>query len=260
MWTAWDYLGEAGLGAWSYTPDGKGFNKPYPWLLADCGAFDILGDPSAPVALARAAWGLDKQPWIGVQPPNHPGVKPAKAVWRGTNAVASWSWMGCDGNKAVVEVYSSAAMTEVFLNGRSLGKKKPKLCKAVFKTKYAPGKLEAVAYDGSGREIGGNTLVSGSGERKLTATAKKYGELTYVEIAITDQNGIVERNADEKLCLSVSGGELLGFGSATPRTEESFLSGEYTTYYGRALAIVRGENAVLTVRGEKLPETSIPLN
>ena len=44
MWTAWDYLGEVGLGAWAYTADGKGFNKPYPWLLADAGAMDILGN------------------------------------------------------------------------------------------------------------------------------------------------------------------------------------------------------------------------
>lgn len=52
MWTAWDYLGEAGLGAWAYTPDGKGFNKPYPWLLADCGALDILGNPNGELYLA----------------------------------------------------------------------------------------------------------------------------------------------------------------------------------------------------------------
>ncbi len=41
MWTAWDYLGEAGLGAWTYHKDGCTFDKPYPWLLADAGAVDI---------------------------------------------------------------------------------------------------------------------------------------------------------------------------------------------------------------------------
>ena len=46
MWTAWDYLGEAGLGVWSYEMDAKGFSKPYPWLLADTGVFDILGNPT----------------------------------------------------------------------------------------------------------------------------------------------------------------------------------------------------------------------
>src|SRR5699024_682970 len=55
MWTAWDYLGEAGLGAWAYTKDGAGFNKPYPWLLADVGVFDILGNENAELYWAQAA-------------------------------------------------------------------------------------------------------------------------------------------------------------------------------------------------------------
>ena len=46
MWTAWDYIGEAGVGTWSYEADAKGFDKPYPWLLADTGAFDLLGNPT----------------------------------------------------------------------------------------------------------------------------------------------------------------------------------------------------------------------
>ena len=54
MWTAWDYLGEAGIGAWAYTPDGKSFDKPYPWLLADVGALDLLGDPNGELFLAQA--------------------------------------------------------------------------------------------------------------------------------------------------------------------------------------------------------------
>ncbi len=31
MWNSFDYLGEAGLGAWSY--NGGGAFKDYPWLL-----------------------------------------------------------------------------------------------------------------------------------------------------------------------------------------------------------------------------------
>lgn len=58
MWAAWDYLGETGIGAWAYTPDGKGFEKPYPWLLADVGAIDILGNPNGELYLAQAAWGF----------------------------------------------------------------------------------------------------------------------------------------------------------------------------------------------------------
>ena len=49
----------------------------------------------------------------------------------------------------------------------------------------------------------------------------------------------MESNADRTLSVSVEGGELLGFGSANPRTEERFDRGKYTTYYGKALAVVR---------------------
>ena len=262
MWTAWDYLGEAGLGAWAYTDDGKGFNKPYPWLLADCGAFDIIGTPGAPVAHAQAAWEVDKKPWIGVQPVNHDNKQPAKGTWRGTNAIASWSWKNCDGAKAILEVYSSAAKVEVFVNGKSLGRKIPKLQKAIYKTKYVPGKLEVAAYDVSGNEIGRNKLISGEGALQIMTNVQRFGDLSFVEILITDKNGVVESNKDEMLTVSVEGGELLGFGSANPRTEESYLTGSYTTYYGRALAVVRCSNTEkvkLQVKGETLSLVSAEL-
>ena len=53
----------------------------------------------------------------------------------------------------------------------------------------------------------------------------------------------------------------MGFGSANPRTEERFDTGEYTTYYGRALAVVRaGETGKVTVSvtdGEKNAKAEI---
>jgi len=256
MWTAWDYIGEAGLGAWAYTDDGAGFNKPYPWLLADTGAFDIIGTPTGETFLAQAVWGLLKRPVIAVQPVNHPGKAPAKMIWRGTNALESWSWKDCDGNKAVVEVYSDAAAVELRINGKSVGKKKVKGCKAVFKTKYAAGKIEAVAFDASGTELSRSELNSAAGDIKISVTpetaAVKPGNVVYLQIALTDDKGIVEMNADEKLTVTVENGELLGFGSANPRTEERFDAGEYTTYYGRALAAVRvNGNTTVTVCGEK---------
>ena len=72
MWTAWDYIGEAGLGAWAYTPDGKVFDKPYPWLLADSGAMDILGDPTGELFLASAVWEKLERPAICVRPLGRP--------------------------------------------------------------------------------------------------------------------------------------------------------------------------------------------
>lgn len=263
MWTAWDYLGEAGIGAWSYTPDGKAFDKPYPWLLADVGALDLLGNPNGELFLAQAAWGLLKKPAIAVQPVNHPGIKPAKSVWRGTNALPSWSWQGCEGKKAIIEVYADAATVELLLNGKSLGKKKIKDCKAIFKTKYAPGTLTAVAYDAGGQELSRNELKSASGPLRLLAepeeTAVKAGDIVYIPVSLVGENGVLERNADCKLTAAVENGELLAFGSANPRTEERYDSGNFTTYYGCAMAIVRAGQAgtvTLSVKNENQTATA----
>jgi len=252
MWTAWDYIGEVGIGAWAYTKDATGFNKPYPWLLADTGAIDIIGTPNGETHLAQAAWNITDKPFIGVQPVNHPGERPAKMVWRGTNAISSWAWQGCEGSKAVVEVCSNACAVELLLNGKSLGKKKLKGKKAAFKVKYAAGKLEAVAYDARGTEISRSYLESAAGKTQIAIVPEKKsvpaGSVVFAGVNITGANGVVESNADRKLTVKVEGGTLLGFGSANPRTEERFDSGEYTTYYGRALAAVLVENdTVITV-------------
>ena len=242
MWTAWDYLGEAGLGAWSYT-GGMPFNRPYPWLLAGAGVIDILGNPDGSCKYASTVWGLEQNPVIAVRPVNHPGIRPSKSVWRGTNAILSWSWNGCEGNKAIVEVYSNQAFVELLLNGKSLGRKKVKECKAIFKTKYAPGTLTAIAYDSGGRETGKSTLKSATGKARLALQPEqneaKPGEIVYIPVNLIGDNGVVESNADRRVTVTVEGGELLAFGSANPCTEEQYHSGTFTTYYGRALAIVR---------------------
>ncbi|HIT90661.1 MAG TPA: DUF4982 domain-containing protein, partial [Candidatus Merdenecus merdavium] len=247
MWTAWDYLGENGLGAWSYTSDGKGFEKPYPWLLADVGVMDILGNPNGELFLAQAAWGILDKPAIAVRPVNHPGVKPAKMVWRGTNGIPSWSWQGCEGNQAVVEVYTTAYKIELLLNGKSIGKKRVKNCMAKFKVRYQPGELEAIEYDALGKEQGRNILCSASGTPSIRITQEdeiiRGGDIVYINIEIVGENEVIESNYDVKLKVDIEGGELLAFGSANPRTEEEYTSGIFTTYYGRALAVAKAKKS-----------------
>ncbi|MBQ6035888.1 MAG: DUF4982 domain-containing protein [Lachnospiraceae bacterium] len=260
MWTGWDYLGEAGIGAWSYT-GGMPFNRPYPWVLAGSGVIDILGDPDGSCKYASVVWGQEKNPVIAVKPVNHPGVRPSKSVWRGTNAMLSWSYQGCDGNKAEVEVYSDQPEVELIINGKSAGRKKTKECKAIFKVKYASGTVAAAAYDAGGRETGRSELSSADGVRKITVSPEKKeagpGEILYVPVCITGENGIIESNDDRKLSVTVEGGELLAFGSANPCTEEQYHIGTFTTYYGRALAIVRaGKSGQVTVKATDGKETA----
>lgn len=265
MWTAWDYLGETGIGAWAYGENGKGFSKPYPWILADTGAIDILGNPGAEAFWAAAVWHRLSRPAITVRPLNHPGEKPHKAIWRGTNGIPSWSWKGCEGNTAVVEVFYDADTVELELNGRKAGSARVKDCRAVLRIPYQPGTLCAVAYDKDKKEIGRNTLTS-AGKADLVLWPEQQevhpGELVYIKVCLADRQGIVESNEDRKICLSVSGASLMGFGSAAPCTRERYDSGTFTTYYGRALcAVLAGEEGTITLKAwrEDLPEKVVSL-
>ena len=253
MWTSWDYLGEAGIGAWSYT-GGMPFNRPYPWLLAGAGVIDITGRPDASCRYAETVWDLLEKPVIAVRPLNHPGVRPAKSVWRGTNAVESWAWENCDGNEAFIEVYSKYPVVELVLNNRIIGRKKTKECRAFFKTKYEPGKLEAYAVSEKGGIVSDACLISAEGKKTVCLTAEKPfcsdSEIIYVDVEIRGENGVLESACDRTLKAETENCELLGFGSANPCTEESYTSGTFTTYMGRALAVIRRtsqEPAVLRI-------------
>ena len=261
MWTGWDYLGEAGIGAWSYT-GGMPFNRPYPWVLAGAGVIDICGTPDGSCRYASTVWGLEKAPRIAVKPVNHPGVRVSKSVWRGTNAIESWAWAGCAGNKAEIEVYSDAHSVELLLGSKRLGKKKLKECKAIFKTKYTPETLTAVAYAADGSETGRSSLLPATGKLSLKVRPEESrGDIVYIPVEIVGENGIVESGADRKLTVAVDGGELLGFGSANPCHTEQYHTGCFTSYHGRALAVVRKTSgqASITVTAEGLSPVTVQI-
>ena len=265
MWAGWDYLGEAGAGAWAYTPEEAGFSKPWPWLIAGSGALDILGNPGAPAALAAAVWKTSESPSIQVRPVNIMDVRTYKATWRGSDAIPSWSWRGCEGMPARVEVYDGRAFAiRLELNGQVIGAKRVRQCVATFSVTYQPGTLEAIAFDGTGRELGRDLLRSAAGELQLRIDIEPMslapdaqsrstgGQIVYAQITIVGENGAVESNADALLHAVVTGGDLLAFGSACPATEERFTAGTYTTYRGRAQAVVRctdPSEAILAVEG-----------
>lgn len=258
MWTAWDYLGEVGIAAWYYGEDERGFCKPCPWLLAGAGAFDILGDDNAEAGLASVVWGKRKVPYIGVRPVNHDEAELYKAIWRGTNALPSWAWRGCEGRPANIEVYSDAAEIELFLNGVSQGREKVnEQFRADFTVPYAPGTLTAVAYNAAGEKVSQSSLESASGAVSIRAKQENeamIGQPVYVNIDMAGENGVVERNFDRTLTVQVEGAELLGFGSANPKTAERFETGVYTTYYGRSQAVLlpRSETIRLTVTAQDM--------
>ena len=253
-WSAWDYLGEAGCGAWSYGDSDTAFQKSYPWLLANQGAIDICGQPNAELFLAQAAWGrTTSSPLIAVQPLGQ-GAKASKAIWRFSNGIPSWSWSECEGERATVEVFCDAPVVELRLNGRSISRKRPHDCVCSWSVRYEPGELTATALTARGEVLGSTTLRS-AGPAHVQLRPEPHeaapGAVAFVDVVVADDAGTVESLDDRPLAAKVTGGELLAFGSARPRTEERYDAGATTTYQGHAQAIVRlsgAEPATLTVR------------
>lgn len=261
VWAGWEYLGEAGVAVW-VTGKRAGLAKPYPYLIAGPGMFDLTGRPDISLRLAQAAWGRLPAPAIGVRPVNLSGMPMVRSAWRNSDAVESWSWRGCEGRKAEIEVYSTDDHVELFLNGRRIGRRRAGQVAgfvARFTVPYQPGTLTAVAYR-HGVETSRTSLISATGPLHLaiageTRIVANGADLVFAEIALVDDSGVVDMLADQTVDISVSGpGELIGFGSAAPASTESFLSTSRTTFRGRALAIVRstGEPGTITVTASAL--------
>ena len=73
-------------------------------------------------------------------------------------------------------------------------------------------------------------------------------DICYVEISLTDQEGVLNPEADCAVSISVEGpGEIIGFGSADPDSPENYFDRTAKPFEGRLLAAVRGTKEPGTV-------------
>lgn len=267
VWAGMDYLGEVMVGSWEYADYAETFDGGPGWVSAGSGRIDLTGKPLGEALYTRVALEADNGPYIAVCPVNHTGDRHSPSAWKMTNAMPSWSWTGCEGCKANVEVYARAARVELVLNGHTVGSKTLKNdCLARFSIPYESGTLEAVSYDAADHEIGRCKLQSAGGTTRLTLDAEeptvKPGHLCYIRLRYTDENGITKPLVRGNIQVQVRGGTLVGLGSACPFNKHSYLDSETDTYYGEALAIVRmGDGDAMTIAasdGEYSAELTVP--
>ena len=250
-WTAWDYLGECGIGKVDYTKNATWKYGDYPWFAAYCGDFDLIGTRRAQSYYRETVFGQADQPYIVSQNPSHYGKKPVFTPWSFYDYVPTWNWKGQEGKAIVLQVYADADQVEVLINDRSLGVKQAgRECGFIteYETVYEPGTVTVRAYK-DGQKTGTNRLSSG-GEGSLLLHADRkvlradHRDLAFVSILHSDQNGVIIPNDDIEVSVTVEGaGVLQGLGSARPWGEENFYEGKCTTFCGKAMAVVRPECA-----------------
>ncbi len=280
-WTAWDYLGEAGIGKAAYVneddpliqrgswslmpPDGS----PYPWRTANDADFDITGHMLPQGAYRSVVWG-SKNTYLFSMHPDTFGKVEMMTMWGFPAVLSNWNYAGYEGKPVELVVYSNAEEVEVLVNGNSLGRKsvcmeRPMPNSVHFETVYAPGKVEAVSYLG-GKEVSRDVLFTTGEPAELVVTPEKTEmkadghDLIYVNIELRDREGRLVPDALVPLNVKVEGCAVLaGFGSANPVTEEDYTNACTVSYRGRAQAIVRSGYESGSVKVEVTAEGMAPV-
>jgi len=283
-WTAWDYIGEAGIGKavyadaddpvvedpWSLMP---ATGSPYPWRTANDADFDITGHMLPQGAYRSVVWGSDRTFLFSMHPGTF-GKTEVMTLWGFPDVRPTWNYKGWEGKPVKLAVYSNADEAEVLVNGVSLGRKKisrerPMPDSACFETVYMPGKVEAISYT-DGKEVSRDVLYTTGEAEQIRLVPEKTEmkadghDLICVGIELTDREGRVVPDAAIKLRAEIAGcGKLAGFGSANPVTEDNYTDGDTESFRGRAMAIIRSGYAqgeiTLKIRTEGLGEAAVKL-
>lgn len=251
VWTGFDYIGEPT--PWNGTFPGEQSTANFETNPKNSyfGIVDTAGFPKDSYYFYQSQWN-DKVHTLHVLP-----------TWNEDS-------LKLENGKAEVVVYSDAAAVELKLNGQSLGKKEFKKQTTpngytyqtvngekghqnlymTWEVPYQKGTLEAIAYDENGDKIEGTkgrsvvkttgkkSQLSAKADRKqITADGK---DLAYVEVDVTDADGNIIPNAEDRVTFEVEGnGELVGVDNGSAPDHDSYKGNNKRALSGKVLAIVR---------------------
>jgi beta-galactosidase len=257
VWTAFDYIGEASIGWRGYWQE----SNFYPWNLAFCGDIDICGWRRPQSYYREVLWRENKIALFVKSPvPSFP-INPNKqfwSKWEWHDAVSDWNWSagiplekGYENQPLEVSVYSSCEQVELFLNGKSLGKKKTNRSSefiATWNVPYNAGELKAVGY--KGKKTIASAVLKTAGKPstiKLTADRSTISadgqDLSYITVELVDQNGNRNPKAENLVNFDIEGpGTIVAVGNANPMSTESFQLPQRKAWRGRCLVIVKSSN------------------
>ena len=201
IWTGFDYLGEP-------TP----YYEEWPSHSSYFGAVDLAGLPKDRFYLYRSHWN-----------------KEAETL----HILPHWNWEGREGKTTPIFVYTNYPTAELFINGKSQGKRSKDLSIKLAKdegkgnpsdlerqkryrlmwmdTKYEPGVVKVVAYDEKGKAVAEKQLHTAGTPYTLRltcdrSTIKADGkDLCFVTVEAIDEKGNVCPNVNELVEFTVKG-------------------------------------------------------
>jgi beta-galactosidase len=170
-----------------------------------------------------------------------------------------WNWPERTGQVTPVHLYTSGDEAELFLNGKSLGRKKrgPRDYRLRWDdVVYQPGTLKAVVYK-KGKRWAEDTVATTGKPAKLLVSADRAQvradgkDLSFVTVTIADKDGRPVPRAHDRITFKLSGpGEIVATDNGDATDLEAFQSPQRKAFNGLALAIVKtkaGEAGKLTL-------------
>jgi beta-galactosidase len=234
-WTGFDYRGEPTPFSW---PD----------INSHFGIMDMCGFPKT-VYYYYQSWWTDKDV-LHIAP--------------------HWNWKGKEGQPIAVWVNSNADRVELFLNGKSLGKKEmPRNGHLEWMVNYAPGKLEAIGWK-KGRKLTATVETTGQPYTIIIHASKPTlladgRDAVVVNVSVTDRQGREVPDANNLLHFAATGpAKIIGVGNGNPSSHEpdQYTDGGWQRqlFNGRCQVILQSAPGVATgeislkVTSEGLPE------
>ncbi|HPH47013.1 MAG TPA: beta-galactosidase GalB [Chryseolinea sp.] len=213
VWTGWDHLGEP-------TPY-------YDSRSAYCGIIDLAGFKKDRFYLYQSHW-RPEFPMAHILP--------------------HWNWAERVGEITPIHVFTSGDEAELFLNGKSLGRKKIAQYEYRLRwdsVKYEPGEVKVVAY--KKRKLWAEDIVKTTDQpTKLIVSADRESiqadgnDLVFITVQIADKDGLMVPRSNNNIVFSIEGpGEIVATDNGDPTNMHSFSSHNREAFNGLCLVIVR---------------------
>lgn len=269
VWTGFDYLGEP-------TPYGGDLTGLRPGTRRYEMAKELLDRQNVTEVPSRSSYfgildlaGFKKDRFYLYQSKWRPDLPMA-------HILPHWNWPERNGMVTPVHVYTSGDEAELFLNGKSLGRKKKEQNEYRLRwddVVYKPGELKVIAYKGGIKwsedvvvTTGKPYQLSASSDRSLLAA--DGNTLVYITIRIEDKNKLLVPRSNNLINFSITGpGKIIAVDNGDPTSHEPFQATQRKAYNGLCLAIVRadtGARGTLKIKassaGLKSAEVVLPID
>ena len=255
VWTGFDYIGEP-------TPYGGDLTGLRPGNRRYDQAKELLEKQNVKEVPSRSSYfgildlaGFKKDRFYLYQSKWRPDLPMA-------HILPHWNWPERKGQVTPVHVYTSGDEAELFLNGKSLGKKK----KGQYEYRlrwdnvvYQPGELKVIAYK-NGVKWAEDKMVTTGKAVQLSASADRQSllangsDLVFITVRVEDKNSLLVPRSSNLVNFSIQGpGKIIAVDNGDATSHDPFQATYRKAYNGMCLVIVKadkGAAGTFTIKAE----------